>query len=102
MKRVALLISTVFLFSVLACGGEEATPTPSPTSTLVPTETVGATATPATARETIVYVVKPGDTLGSIADQFGTTVEAIVQANNIKDPDVIKEGQELVIPRRGP
>ena len=101
MKWVASLISVLFLFSAVACGGgEKVTPTPSPISTLVSAETAVATATPTTVRETTVYIVKPGDTLGSIADQFGTTVEAIVQANNIKDPDVIEEGQELLIPRR--
>ncbi|MCA9967832.1 MAG: LysM peptidoglycan-binding domain-containing protein, partial [Anaerolineales bacterium] len=30
-----------------------------------------------------VYIVQPGDTLSRIASRFGTTVLAIVQANNI-------------------
>jgi LysM repeat protein len=99
MKWVASLMIVLFLFSSVACGGgEKATSTSSPISILVPTETVVSIATPTTARETKVYIVKPGDTLGTIADQFGTTVEAIVKANDIKDPDFIKEGQELIIP----
>jgi len=90
----------LFLFSSVACGGgEKATPTPSPISTPGPTVTLVATATPTAARETTVYTVKPGDTLSTIAEQFGTTVEAIVKANDIKDPDFIGEGQELIIPR---
>jgi LAS superfamily LD-carboxypeptidase LdcB len=44
------------------------------------------------------YTVQPGDTLFSIAQQFGTTVEAIAEANGIDDPDFITVGQELIIP----
>lgn len=44
------------------------------------------------------YVVEPGDTLTHIARQFGSTVEAIVQANNIADPDLIIPGQVLDVP----
>ncbi len=45
-----------------------------------------------------MYVVVSGDTLSDIARRFDTTVEAIVEANNIANPDVIEVGQELVIP----
>lgn len=44
------------------------------------------------------YVVQPGDTLFSIAQRFGTTVQAILQANNITDPNLITVGQVLTIP----
>jgi len=44
------------------------------------------------------YVVQPGDTLFSIAQRFGTTVQAIIQANNITDPNLITVGQVLIIP----
>jgi LysM repeat protein len=44
------------------------------------------------------YTVRSGDTLSSIAQERGTTVEAIVEANDIEDPDVIDIGQELTIP----
>ena len=47
------------------------------------------------------YVVRPGDTLFSIASSFNTTVPAIVSANNIANPDVIYAGQVLVIPTAG-
>ena len=49
-----------------------------------------------------VYVVVPGDTLYSIAERFGSTVEAIVAANNIVDPSLINPGQKLVIPTAQP
>ena len=44
------------------------------------------------------YTVKRGDTLSSIAKLYGTTVEALVASNGIKNPDVIYVGQILVIP----
>ena len=48
------------------------------------------------------YVVKPGDTLTKIAAQFGTSVSALVQANNIVNPNLIFVGQILVIPGAAP
>lgn len=45
------------------------------------------------------YVVRPGDTLFSIAVRFGTTVYAIQIANNLPNPHFIYVGQVLSIPR---
>lgn len=47
------------------------------------------------------YVVESGDTLWSIAERFDTTVEDIVEANDLDDPDVLNIGDELVIPQSG-
>jgi LysM repeat protein len=44
------------------------------------------------------YVVQPGDTLYSIAVRFGTTVHALVVANNLPSPDMIYVGQLLNVP----
>ena len=44
------------------------------------------------------YVVKRGDTLSTIAEQFDTSVAAIADANGIDNPDRIYVGQELTIP----
>jgi len=46
----------------------------------------------------IRYMVRSGDTLSAIADRFGTTVRAIMAANNLTNPDVIFAGQILLIP----
>ena len=46
----------------------------------------------------MTYVVQAGDTLYSIAQRFGVTVDAIAQANGIADPTQISVGQVLVIP----
>ena len=43
------------------------------------------------------YRVKYGDTLGEIANKFGTTVSALCAANGIYDPNLIYEGQVLKI-----
>lgn len=44
------------------------------------------------------YTVAGGDSLYWIARSFGTTVGAIVEANGIKNPDLIHVGQVLTIP----
>ena len=44
------------------------------------------------------YTVVRGDTVSKLAIRFGTTVDAIVAANQIANPDLILVGQRLVIP----
>lgn len=44
------------------------------------------------------YTVVAGDTLYAIARTYGTTVDAIVAANSIKNPSLIRIGQVLTIP----
>ena len=61
-----------------------ATQTPKPTRTIL---------------RTVYYTVKPGDNLTHIATRFGTTVDAIVRANNLPST-VIYTGQVLSIPTR--
>mgnify|MGYP005833108575 CR=1 FL=1 len=50
------------------------------------------------AADEIVHVVKPGETLYRIARQYGTTIQALVAANGIANPNRIYAGQQLVIP----
>ncbi len=74
-------------------------PTASPTTTRVvvirqPTPTsFMPTATP----ELLTHVVVEGEVLGLIAEEYDTTVEAILEANDIEDVDLISVGQELII-----
>jgi len=44
------------------------------------------------------YVVQQGDTLNLIAARFGTTAQAIADANGIQTTDIIDPGQVLIIP----
>lgn len=43
------------------------------------------------------YVVKKGDTLSKIAKMYNTSVNALVNANNIANKNLIAVGQELII-----
>jgi polysaccharide deacetylase family sporulation protein PdaB len=45
-----------------------------------------------------LYVVKAGDTLTKLSGKYGVTVQQIVSANHIKNPDLIYVGQVLTIP----
>lgn len=51
----------------------------------------------ATAPQVTVHIVQRGETLFSIARQYGLTVDAIAHANGIPDPRQIYVGQRLVI-----
>ena len=48
--------------------------------------------------EFVTYIVKEGDYLSQIARQFRSSVQAIVKANEITDPNRINAGDELIIP----
>jgi phospholipase C len=48
------------------------------------------------------YLVQPGDTLSQIAEHFGTTVEAMAQANGIENPNIIFAGQVLYLTAADP
>jgi LysM repeat protein len=69
-------------------------PTPVPTTgpTAVPT------AVPTPAPGGFTYTVQWGDTLYSIARRFGVTIDAIVRANGLANPNQIRAGQVLIIP----
>jgi len=111
MRRLATLLCLTALL-ISGCGQVVTGPTPTPEVlgvTLPPptptrliatvlTPTPRPTFTPAPTPTPIVYVVKSGDTLLSIALEYGTTVAAIQQANGILNPQSLQVGQELVIP----
>jgi murein DD-endopeptidase MepM/ murein hydrolase activator NlpD len=46
--------------------------------------------------------VAPGETLEIISRQHGVPVSALMQANNITSPAMVRPGDHLVIPRRSP
>lgn len=73
----------------------EATPAPTPVPTAAPT--ASPTAPPPPPQQQ-TYIVAEGDTLALIAQQFGTTVEALQATNGIEDPNQINVGQVLAIP----
>lgn len=84
------------------------TPTPSPTPSITPTPsltpTPSATPTPTvtpTPLPPIEYVVKRGDTLSEIAQQFDVTTDSIMDLNG-RLSDAVYVGETLLIPRPTP
>jgi len=70
-----------------------------PTASISVTPTASTTATSTVPSGTPrTYVIVEGDTLAQIAQQFNTTVAAIMQANDIANEDMIYWGQTLIIP----
>ena len=60
---------------------------------------LGATAAAApTVAAATTYVVRPGDTLNAIALRHGVSVQALVHANGLSNPDLLRIGQLLQIP----
>lgn len=49
-----------------------------------------------------VHVVIPGETLSGIAARFGTSINAIVERNEIRDPNRVRIGTRLRIPDAPP
>ncbi len=45
-----------------------------------------------------IYVVKEGDTIGSIAEDFGVSADSILSENNFTSDTILQIGQEIKIP----
>jgi LysM repeat protein len=109
--RRNMIVALVVCMLLGGCAAK-ATPTPAPEPTATPRPTAVPTSTPlptptptptlVPAPTPIIYVVQAGDVLGIIAQTYGTTTKAIMEANGLTDADFIREGQELVIPPPGP
>ncbi|MDH3943614.1 MAG: LysM peptidoglycan-binding domain-containing protein [Anaerolineae bacterium] len=67
--------------------GEVLTPTPDTPRTL-----------PTIRSDSVPYTVKALDTVGAIANQFGISVQALIEANNLVNPDMLTVGQVLLVP----
>ena len=72
--------------------------TPAPTQNIDATATGYAVLLIPTPTPAGLYVVQPDDTLSKLAEDFGTTVEELMAANNLTDPNAIQAGQTLLIP----
>ncbi len=88
--------------SVAATGTPGISPTPggtpgaSPTAGGTPTPAPSPTPEPSPFEE---YTVQQGDSLSSIAQQFGTTADELARINSIADPNSLSVGQKLQVPR---
>ena len=52
--------------------------------------------------EPLTHIVRVGDSLILIADQYDVSVESLVSLNNIKDSSLINIGQRLLVPKNSP
>ena len=106
-KQIALLVALNALIALgisvavtLTLGRRNPTPAAPP-----PTATSPAAVTPQagvpTAAQATTYVVKAGDSLSAIAFQYGLSLQELMTANNLTDPDVLYVGQKLNIPVAG-
>lgn len=80
-----------------------ATATANATATPTATPTAPSTQAPSftpTAAAPLTYEIQAGDTLLAIANQFGITVDELMEANQLTQNDVLalRPGQELIIP----
>lgn len=78
------------------------TPT-APPAAAAPAGEAGAqpTATAATAAAETLHVVQAGESLSGIAERYGVTLDALIRANNLTDPNLVFSGQRLLIPAPG-
>jgi LysM repeat protein len=100
---VSLLVTLAVLLAWQNLGGAPGLPGPgtvpatrAATLTSVPTGSL-----PTDAPREVRYIVQPGDTLLSIAARYNVSVEDIMTANGLSNPNALAVGQELIIPVGG-
>ena len=47
-----------------------------------------------------IYVVQPGESLSEIAERYGVGVAALLKYNPLENPNMLRPGQRLRIPKR--
>lgn len=107
---VNVIISAAVILTVLFLWERTQTsnlPTPTPSLTLPGTEEAASapTASPVTSPTPLgplLYTVQEGDTLGAIAQTYGVSVEDLIAANSLANPNVLQVGQTLIIPGVSP
>ena len=87
--------------------GANPAPQPAPAQTTASAPAAPANNAPAAAPapkkyELRVYKVQPGDTLASIAEQFGLSLQTMLDSNNLSEDSLLHPGQELwILPVNG-
>jgi len=87
--------------TLVPAGVTPVTAQPLPTSQPVATVAPPAPTASSGSGGTIWHTVQPGETLSSISRRYGTTWQAIAQANGLVNPNQIYVGQKLKIPTSG-
>jgi LysM repeat protein len=95
---VSAVISVVVVLLLARPGGPAVVAAPTATSPIAePTRIVP----PMTTAVPEIYIVQPGDTVSALALRFGVTVEDIIAANSLPNPNFLAVGTRLVIPVGG-
>jgi len=76
------------------------TPSPPPTGVASAAPSPSPSPQPSPFAGPFLYTVQPGDTLVGIAAEFGVSLEELIAANGVSDPDMLSVGEVLVIPGR--
>ena len=63
-----------------------------------PNQPATAAPTPTPTGGTLIYRVAAGDTIASIAARYGSSIEWVLNANNLKENDFLQIGQSLMVP----
>jgi len=90
---VAVLVALAQPLALMAQTGQ-----PTPTLAAPPAETTTPTPDPNAPFIPRVHAVQDGETLTSIAADFGVTVDDLLAINNLANGDLLQVGQELIIP----
>lgn len=77
------------------------TPTPELQPTAVPEQPTAVPPTAVPPGQPTTHTVAPGDTLYSISQRYGVSMEEIMAANGLTDPNQLSVGQQLTIPAPG-
>ncbi|MCC6801589.1 MAG: LysM peptidoglycan-binding domain-containing protein [Anaerolineae bacterium] len=75
------------------------TPLPGLGGGVSPTQPPSNTTCPSTPPNWIPYTVEAGDSIGALATATSTTIQDIVNANCLTDPDTLFTGQVIYLPR---
>ena len=59
----------------------------------------GSSTSPSSTQSYITYTIVSGDTLTKIANKFGTTYQELARINGISNPNLIKVGQVIKVPK---
>lgn len=60
-----------------------------------------AASAPAASSQAVIYIVRPGDTLSSIAARYGVSMSSLVASNRIANVNLVRSGARLAIPGGG-
>ena len=101
---LAVTIAVLLVKSGLDSGSQESTvaipTTTARTTTSAPTTTISLTGSTGTTTTTTAangryYVIQSGDTLGSIATDYSTTVDELLTLNPSVDPSALQPGERI-------